>query len=88
MKTTNWDKIKEGTLLLVSWNDIVEDSSWISDKKAQTYPSPLCKTVGWFINDDKLSIRLSWSVADNGDKSIGVIPKGCIRDVKKINYKG
>ena len=84
---TNWNKIKPATLLLITWDDIVSDSSWLSDAKAQTYQPVQCKDIGWFINDDKLNVRLSHSVNIDGEKTITVIPKGVIRDVKVIKYK-
>lgn len=83
----NWDKIKEGTLLIIDWEDIVEKSGWLGDEEAQNYPPALCKTVGWFVNDDDSNIRLTSTVANDGDKNITVIPKGVIRQVKKISYK-
>lgn len=83
----NWKKIKEGTLLLITWIDIVEDASWSNDEKFQNMQPALCKSVGWFINDDKLSVRIACSVAFDGDKSGAVIPKGVIHDVKVIKYK-
>lgn len=83
----NWNKIKEGTLLLITWDDIVANPSWLDDNKAQNYPPVQCKDVGWFVNDDKLNIRITNSVNSDGEKAITVIPKGCIRKVKKINYK-
>jgi len=84
---TNWDKIKEGTLLIITWDDIVADASWLSDDVAQEYPTTVCKDVGWFVNDDKLNIRITSSVAADGDKNIRVIPKGVIRHIKQIKYK-
>ena len=84
---TNWDKVKEGTLLLITWNDIVSDSSWLKDEVAQEYQPVLCKDIGWFLNDDKLNIRLFNSINASNEKSITVIPKGVIREVQKIKYK-
>ncbi|KKK66682.1 hypothetical protein LCGC14_2961650, partial [marine sediment metagenome] len=31
-----WKQIDSGTLLLVSWDDIVADPSWLSDDRAST----------------------------------------------------
>ena len=86
MKIRNWDKVKEGTLLVVTWHDIRSDDRWLEDTEAQSFEPAICKNVGWFVNDDKLNIRITSSVADDGDKSIVVIPKGCVRDVRKISY--
>ena len=83
----DWSKIKEGTLLLISWDDIVADSSWVPDDKAQEYQPTTCKDIGWFVNDDELNIRITNSVNGQGEKSITVIPKGVVRKVQKIKYK-
>lgn len=87
MKPASWKKIKTGTLLLITWYDIVEKSSWSSDEDAQNMPPATCKTIGWFVNDDDICIRLTASVADDGDKSIFVYPKGCVKDVQIIKYR-
>lgn len=83
----DWSKVKEGTLLIITWHDTVEKSSWTPDKDAQEIQPATCKSVGWFVNEDETNIRITSSVADDGDKSIVVIPKGTIRNVQKINYK-
>lgn len=83
----NWKKLESGTLLLLTWDDILEDSSWSNDEKFQNIQPAMCKSVGWFINDDKLNIRIAHAVACDGDKSGTVIPKGVIRDVKVIKYR-
>lgn len=84
MKIKNWDKIKSGDLLIITWSDIVEKSSWLSDEEAQGFQPVSCKNVGWFVNTDESNVRITSSVADDGDKNITVIPKGTILDVRKI----
>ncbi len=86
MKIKNWNKIKRGTLLLITWDDIVSDSGWIKDADAEVYRPVRCKDIGWFVNDDKLNIRITTSVSSSGEKNITVIPKGVIRNVRKIKY--
>ena len=83
----NWKKLKPATLLLVTWDDIVDDASWLSDEKFQSMQPVICKSIGWFINHDKLNIRIAHSVTFDGDKSGTVIPKGVIRNVRVIKYK-
>lgn len=83
----NWKKVKAGTLLLITWDDIVANCSWLADDKAQAYPPVMCKDIGWFVNDDKLNIRITNSVNSDGEKSLTVIPKGVIRKVQVIKYK-
>ena len=87
MKIKNWNRIKTGTILIITWSDIKSESSWLKDDDAKKYAPALCKDVGWFVNDDELNIRLTSSIADDGDKNIVVIPKGTIRDVKKISMR-
>lgn len=84
---TNWKNIKEGTLLLISWDDIIMVSGWLSDDSAQDMGPAHCKTVGWFVNDDKNNIRITGTVSEDGEKDIVVIPKGCVRKVQRIKYK-
>ncbi len=86
MKIKNWDNIKEGTLLLVVWHDIIMDSSWTDIKDIKITKPPECKDIGWFINHDDLNIRISNSINSDGEASFTLIPKGCIRDVRKISY--
>ena len=83
----DWSKIKEGTLLIITWDDIMACCSWTEDKVAQEFPTSKCKTVGWFINEDKLNIRVTDTVNSDGEKTVAVIPKGCIRKVQVIKYK-
>ncbi|HEC66922.1 MAG TPA: hypothetical protein ENI23_16730 [bacterium] len=87
MKIKDWSKIKAGTLLLITWDDIVSDASWLKDCSAQIYQPARCKDIGWFVNEDKLNIRITTSVQSSGEKNISVIPKGVIRNVIKIKYK-
>lgn len=87
MKKIRWDKIKEGTLLIITWRDTQSTSDWLSDNAAQNFSSAICKSVGWFINSSDIEIKISSSVAEDGDKNIEAIPIGCIENIKKINYK-
>ena len=87
MQVKNWNQIPSATLLLITWDDILSNSSWTTDEKAQVMSPVLCKNIGWFLNHDKLNVRIFDSVASDGDKSCTVIPKGVIRDVKIIKYK-
>lgn len=83
----NWKNTKEGTLLLIIWGDVVSDPAWLEDEIAERYQAIVCKDIGWFVNDDKLNIRITTSVNNCGEKNVTVIPKGCIRSVQKIKYE-
>ena len=87
MKIKNWSKIKEGTLLLITWHDIVNNNSWVEYEKAKKQPPCICKDIGWFVNEDKLNVRITNSTNTEGELSITVIPKGCIRGIQKIKYE-
>lgn len=87
MSKINFNKVKEGTLLIVTWRDVHSTSEWLSDEVAQDFSTTICKSVGWFINNNDIEIKISSCVAEDGDKNVEAIPIGCIENVKIINYK-
>lgn len=80
-------KLNPGDLLVIKLKDITAISSWLSDEAACNLPATKCAAVGWFIGEDKKNIRLSFLVAEDGDKTAIVIPKGIIDKVRKIKYE-
>mgnify|MGYP001573820175 CR=1 FL=1 len=83
----DWNDITEGTLLEIEWDDIIMDSKWTELEIARISGPTKCRDVGWFLNHDELNIRIYYSI--NGEKEVAfsIIPKGVIRNVRKINYK-
>lgn len=79
----NWN-IKEGTLIEITWNDIVMDSGWTDISEIRTNKPLECKDVGWFINQDELNIRICNSINADNEGSYSVIPKGVIQNIKRI----
>lgn len=79
----NWN-IKEGTLLEITWNDIVMDSGWTDIADIKTSNPPECKDVGWFINQDESNIRICNSMNSDNEGSFSIIPKGVIKEIKRI----
>ena len=79
-------EMKSGTLVVVYWLDIVDVDGWEDDKVAQIHQPADCVSVGWFINEDKKCIRLASSVAQDGDKSTIIIPKGCVEKIVVVKY--
>lgn len=76
---------KYNTPLEITWLDIVEDSSWMSIQKALLYKPCLCKTVGFFLNQNDEVIRISGSIQVNDhDRNVIVIPWGCIKSIKVL----
>lgn len=84
MKIKNWSKVKEGSLLLVTWDDIVSNASWLSEASAKSHPAVECKDIGWLTSADKKNIRLSSSINAMGERNVTVIPIGCIRDTVRL----
>lgn len=75
-----------GDLLVVKLYDIHHCYDWIPDEQAQTFPFMLCGMVGWFVNKDRDVIRISSKVCGDGDKTVTVIPRGCIKSIQVVEY--
>ncbi len=82
------EKYKYGDLLLVSWKDIVSDVSWSSMESASALLPADCKSVGWFLNEDKEVIRIFSHVNDLHCSDYTVIPKGVIVKIIRILKAG
>jgi hypothetical protein len=75
-------KYEFGDLVVVAWDDIVSDGSWLSKEKAEISPVTHCSSVGWFFNEDKDVLRLFASHNDMQDYSnLTIIPKGVITEI-------
>ena len=75
---------KFNSLLEVTWIDIVDDSAWLSPYIASKYPPCTVKSVGYFLNRDERVIRISSSYQpEDKDRSVTVIPWGCIEQIKR-----
>lgn len=79
-------KLKPHDLLVVCLFDITDLAQWISTDVAESYPAARCAFCGWFVSEDKNVIRIAHSIAEDGDKSVCVIPKGCIAKIQKVQY--
>ena len=77
-------KLKLNDLIEVFWLDIVANASWLSLEKAQNYNPSKCYSVGYYINEDDTVLRISESINDDGERSICVILKGCIKSINKL----
>jgi len=77
-------KFKKFTRLLVSWCDIVSDSTWHNKKAVDEFNIAKVKTLGFFLDNNKCQLRIAHSVAEGGDCDITVIPYGCITKIKEI----
>lgn len=80
-------QLRPGDLIIVHWRDTVSLYGWTNDATAQTFSSTVCMTVGWYLNEDKIDLRLFNSMAEDGDKGMEIIPKGMIQRIQKIKYE-
>jgi hypothetical protein len=80
-------QLRPGDLIIVHWRDAVDIAGWTEDAVAQIFQSTICMTIGWFLNEDKIDLRLFNSISGDGDKGIEIIPKGMIQRIQKIKYK-
>lgn len=76
--------IKEGDKVEVQWLDIVTASNWKTRQARSTAKPAVCKSVGFFINQDKDSIRISHSVSDDNGGDYTVFPIGCVTRIRRL----
>ena len=78
-------KFKSNDLVLVLWFDINQNPTWLPRTEALLKKSPVCASVGFFIEEDKSSLKLSSSICLCDDECDSlIIPKGCIKKVYNI----
>lgn len=77
---------EKNDLIEIEWVDIISDSSWFAEQKAAEFPPAQCKSAGYFLNETEDLIRLSHTiqVGEDKDRDIIVIPKGVIRNIRKL----
>ena len=47
------EKVERGDLVVVFWFDIEDDPTWKPVELVENEKLPLCKSVGWFVNEDE-----------------------------------
>ena len=80
-------RYRKNQLLEVTWIDAETTSAWSEEDEAKKPPSATFKTVGYYTAQDKDYLYLSWTIGvekDNKTRSKDVIPRGCIKDIKKL----
>lgn len=77
-------RLRKGDRVEVIWEDIISDSSWVDDEKAAKAKTCTCHTVGYYINRSKWLFRLSHCYNADKQRSVDVIPRGCITAVNKL----
>ena len=82
-----WPKLKKDQIVEIIWDDITSENGWIKYEKAEVFPPIRCMSIGYYINETKKLIRISDTVNSLCDRSVLVIPKGCIVKIKRIKEK-
>jgi hypothetical protein len=75
-------------LVLVRWDDIVEDSAWTSRQELDKHTVAKIETVGWILEDTEATLKLCTSRDREETDMIGgivVIPKGVVRSVSRLS---
>ncbi len=75
-----------GDLLVVHWTDISSYDGWHEVEEAKQLPLIDVNSVGWFVNTDKDSLRISSTLADSG-QNVLVIPKSVIKEIQVLEYE-
>lgn len=74
-------KPRKDEIIAVIWEDAVQIASWLSDKEASNKPLDEVKSVGFFLNEDKKTIRISGSLSGQ-ERDVLVIPRGWVKRIK------
>jgi len=81
-------KLKKDDIVEIQWLDIIASSAWHKEEQASRFNPADCKSLGYFLNEDKNCVRISSTVGmerSNGrERDIIVIPKGCIVKIRKL----
>lgn len=78
--------LKLNQIIEVEWDDTFSTCSWHTVASASNFPIPECKSVGYFLNQDKKCLRLSMTIQTDkfSDRDVTVIPRGCITKIRKL----
>jgi hypothetical protein len=83
MRIKKFDKYD---ILVISWQDITQDAEWHDKEKLKNAKAADVKSIGFFLDNKKKVLRISHSVAEDGDCDVMCIPWGTISKIKDINF--
>ncbi len=72
-------------IVLVKWEDIVSDNTWVSDVGIDEAKTAICYSIGFLMRVEERHIKLSFCYdfdAESG--SVEVIPIGCILSIVRL----
>ena len=77
-----------GDLIVVYWFDVVQDASWVPILVIEKERFVLCKSVGWYLNQNEDCIRILTSINGTSDSNIEggsiIIPQKTISRIEVI----
>lgn len=76
-------RYKLNTMLLVEWDDTVEDPAWQSPDEAGEKPTEHPISLGFFLKSDDKFLYISSTVSETERNSLK-IPLGVIRSIKTL----
>lgn len=77
-------KLKPEDLVEIMWIDITSTTSWKSQEEAESFAPVTCFSVGYFINIDDEVIRISDTKDTEGERTVNVIIKSCVKKIIKL----
>jgi hypothetical protein len=78
-------EFQRADLLVIYWHDITSVDSWLKITDAENYKPISVVSCGWFLNQDKDSIRLTNTIC-NDECNVLVIPLAVVDDIKTVEY--
>ncbi len=77
--------MRKRALLIVEWDDIAGYKNWRYEDDLEGTRATPCITVGWKMKSDNKVLRIASTRSTiNECVDLQVIPKGCIRSIRKI----
>lgn len=79
-------KLKLNQIIEVEWDDTYSTCNWHTNASASNFPTVKCKSIGYFLGQNKKVLRLSHTIqtGDFTDRDVSAIPQGCITKIRKL----
>jgi len=88
VETSQKPPIEQGDLVVIHWWDTLENSSWTEIPLIQARRDALCKSVGWFLNQDENCVRILTSIngkdIESAEAGYIIIPQKVVKIIEKV----
>jgi hypothetical protein len=88
VETNQKPPIEQGDLVVIHWWDTLENSSWTEIPLIQARRDALCKSVGWFLNQDENCVRILTSIngkdIESAEAGYIIIPQKVVKTIEKV----